>query len=208
VTRAVVEPIAQGGTNDDARRRAGALLATLDHAAGFVLAWEVSPSYSQEGADYTRLFDIPFPPEQAAQTGDVPWRLMPVAADPDHPWLLDLLALWGGEQRVAYLRTAVRSDSEHDLALELGSDDGVKVWWNGEVVLAHNVARAVAPAQERVVVHARAGTNSLLLKVTQNIMGWGACARFTNPDGTPPEGLQYGVPGARQPARASARAAR
>ena len=78
----------------------------------------------------------------------------------------------------------------------MGSDDGLKVWWNGEVVLAHNVARAVAPGQEKVTVHAKSGWNLLMLKVTQNNQGWGACARITNPDGTPAKGLEYRVPSA------------
>src|SRR5207249_3251314 len=72
----------------------------------FVVAWEVSPAYQQDGADYARLFDIAFAPEEAGAE-QVPWRPLPVGTSPDQPWLLDLLALHGGEQRVAYLRTAV-----------------------------------------------------------------------------------------------------
>src|SRR5205807_2275046 len=102
-----------------------------------------------------------------------------------------LLAAVGGEQRVAYLRTAVWSDSSRELILEAGSDDGLKIWWNGSVVLAHNVARAVAPGQEKVTVRAKQGWNRILFKVTQNIMGWGACARFTNPDGSRADKLRF-----------------
>ncbi|HLJ55061.1 MAG TPA: HEAT repeat domain-containing protein [Chthonomonadaceae bacterium] len=190
-TRAALEPIARSGSNEQARARAEALLVVAKRFDDFIVAWDVSPAYQQDGADYTRLFDIPFPPEQKAP---VAWRPMPVGTMPDQPWLLDLLAQWGGEQRVAYLRTAVRCAAERDLRLELGSDDGIKVWWNGEVVHAHNVARAVAPGQERVTVHAKAGWNLLMLKITQNNQGWGACARLTNPDGTPATGLQLAVP--------------
>jgi hypothetical protein len=176
------------------RKRAGEVLARAAKFGDFIAAWEVSPSYQREGADYSRLFDLPFPPEESGQEKTVPWRLMPAGTSPEQPWLLDLLALWGGEQRVAYLRTAVWSDSSRELTLELGSDDGLKVWWNGQVVLAHNVARAVAPAQEKVKVQAKAGWNPLLLKVTQNNQGWGACARVTNPDGSPASGLRFVVP--------------
>ncbi|HLK61767.1 MAG TPA: hypothetical protein VKU00_34795, partial [Chthonomonadaceae bacterium] len=194
-TRKALEPIAQNSANDSARNGAKETLARLSKFGDFVMAWEVSPVYLKEGADYSRLFDIPFPPEEA-QADRVAWRLMPVVTNPDQPWLLDLLALWGGEQRVAYLRTAVYSETARDLILELGSDDGIKVWWNGEVVLAHNTQRGVAPGQEKVTVHVKSGWNPLLLKITQNVLGWGACARFTNPDGSPATGLRYRIPSA------------
>jgi hypothetical protein len=121
---------------------------------------------------------------------------MPVVTNPDQPWLLDLLALWGGEQKVAYLRTAVGTDTARDLTLELGSDDGVKAWLNGTVILANNTQRGVTPGQEKVKVHLNAGWNILMLKVTQNVLGWGACARFANPDGRIVSGLRYTVPSA------------
>jgi hypothetical protein len=58
---------------------------------------------------------------------------MPAGTSPDQPWLLDLLALWSGEQKVAYLRTEVWTETARDLVLELGTDDGAKLWWSGEV---------------------------------------------------------------------------
>jgi hypothetical protein len=45
-------------------------------------------------------------------------------------------------------------------------------------------------------VHAHAGWNRLMLKVTQNNQGWGACVRITNADGTPATGITYSVPAA------------
>src|SRR5262249_35086617 len=134
-----------------------------------------------------------FPPEEAAAR-DVPWRLMPAGGGPDQPWLLDLLATLGGEQRVAYLRTAIWCDTPRELILEMGSDDGIKTWWNGSVVLARNTARAVAPGQERVKVQAKAGWNQLMLKITQNNQGWGAVARIVNGDRTAATGLRIAVP--------------
>lgn len=189
--RAALDPIARNSTNETARTRARDAIALIGKFGDFVTAWEVSPGYQQTGADYSRLFDIPFPPEDSAQQDRVPWRIMPAGTATDQPWLLDLLAAVGGEQRVAYLRTAVWSNSSRDLILEAGSDDGLKVWWNGRVVLAHNVARAVAPGQEKVTVRVDQGWNRMLFKVTQNIMGWGACARFTNPDGSRADGLRF-----------------
>lgn len=192
-TRAAVTPVATAGTNAEARKRAEALLSVASKFGDYVMAWEVSPSYQKEGADYKQLFDTAFPPE-GSDASAVAWRPMPVGTSAAQPWLLDLLELSPGEQKVAYLRTAVHSDAARDLVLEMGSDDGLKVWWNGQQVLAHNVARAVAPGQEKVTVHARPGWNMLLLKVTQNNQGWAACARITNPDGSAATGLTYSIP--------------
>lgn len=193
-TRAALEPIAKSGVDESTRKAAGAALELPAKLGDYIGAWEVSSVYQVDGIDYTHLFDRPFSPEIPKEVGIVTWWILPIVTDPEHPWLLDLLAFWGGEQRVAYLRSAVWSESARDLVLEMGSDDGLKVWWNGQVVLAHNVARAVAPGQEKVTVHLNAGWNSLLLKVTQNNQGWGACARFTNPDGSPATRLRYALP--------------
>lgn len=193
-TREALEPIARDSANEATRTRAREILALMDKLGEYITAWEVSPAYQREGTDYSKLFDIAFPPEQPGRDGSVPWRLMPVGTSADQPWLLDLLALYGGEQKVAYLRTAIWANSARDLTLELGSDDGAKAWWNGLVVVANNVARAVAPGQERVKVQAKQGWNQLLLKVTQNNQGWGAVARVANPDGTTATGLRFSIP--------------
>jgi hypothetical protein len=41
--------------------------------------------------------------------------------------------------------------------LELGSDDGVKVWLNQKLVHAKNVARALRPGSDKVNVALNAG---------------------------------------------------
>jgi hypothetical protein len=192
-TRSALEPIAASGKDEAVRKQAADVLALPTKAGDYIIAWAVSPAYYQDGVDYTRLFDMPFPPEIAGKAMETPWRLMPIVTNPEQPWLLDLLALWGGEQRVAYLRTAVNSDTPRDLILELGSDDGVKGWLNGSVIIAVNTQRGVTPGQEKVKAHLNAGWNTLLLKITQNVLGWGACARFTLPDGSAVQGLKYSV---------------
>lgn len=189
-TAALLQPLASGATDEATRTQASATLALIQSYGDYLTAWEVSPFYAQPGADYSRLFDIAFAPEQADHQVAVPWRLMPAGGSQDQPWLLDLLAVWGGEQRVTYLRTTLRSDVERDAILEMGSDDGIKVWVNGTLVFSHNIARAVAPGQEKAPVHLKSGDNRVLVKVTQNIMGWGFCARVTNPDGSPATGVR------------------
>ncbi len=165
-----------------------AALKQIEALADYVTAWQVAGPYRESGKDYAALFDIAFAPETAPETAN--WRLMPVGTDSARPWLLDLLKLYGGEQCVAYLRTGVYSETEQPAVLELGSDDGVKVWLNGKPVYAHNIARPLTPGSDKASVKLRAGWNSILLKITQNNLGWECCARLVKPDGSRLTGLR------------------
>ena len=109
----------------DAATQAQAVLDQIGRFGDYVSAWEVSPVYTKSGAGPTRLFDIVFPPE-APGSPEVAWQVMPAGTNSKQPWLLDLEAALGGDDRVAYLRTHLHSDRDQTLLLELGSDDGVK----------------------------------------------------------------------------------
>ncbi len=193
--RPVLAAIAQAPASAEIERQARAVLRAIAGFDGFITAWEVSPAYVQAGANCARLFDVPFPPEPDGPGGAVVWRVLPPAAQPNKPWLMDILAVHPGTARVAYARTRVWSPAARQLTLELGTDDGVKLWVNGALVLAHNVTRGCAPGQEKPQVRLRRGWNELLLKITQNIMGWEFCARFVAPDGAPPRDLRCALPG-------------
>jgi hypothetical protein len=103
---------------------------------------------------------------------------------------MDLLKALGGQQCVAYARTWLHSDRDHAAVLELGSDDGVKVWLNQKQIFGLNVARPLQPGSEKVKVMLHAGWNPLLLKITQNNLGWEFCARIRNADGSHLDGLR------------------
>jgi HEAT repeat protein len=156
---------------------------------GYVTRWEVAGPYEQQGKDFSELFDIPFAPE----TGDeasAHWKVLPASANPSESWKMDLLQALGGQQRVAYARTWINSPKQQNVRLEIGSDDGVKVWLNGRVVYANNVSRALQPGSDEVDVTLNAGENPLMLKVTQNTAGWAFCVRFAQPGGEPVAGLR------------------
>jgi hypothetical protein len=104
---------------------------------------------------------------------------------------------------VAYARTWVHCDREQAARLELGSDDGVKVWLNRKVVHANNVFRGLQPGSDKVNVTLVAGWNPLLLKVTQLNQGWAFCARFLKPDGSHLDGLQFAAEPPKAPAASS-----
>ncbi len=177
-------------SSDAVRNQGSALIERINRLGEYVTAWQVSPAYTRDGAGCTELFDIAFAPERGAAE-QVCWRLMPAGTNPEQPWLLDLLALHGGDNRVAYLRNRVWSSETRTVVLELGSDDGVKVWLNGKIVHSNNTMRAIQPAQEKVTLTLQEGWNTLMLKITQNVMGWGVCARFAGAGGRSIEGLRF-----------------
>ncbi len=186
-------------TDADARKAAEAALSDILSGADYITAWQIAGPYLQSGKEYSELFDMVFPPETANAPG-VKWEPIAPGADPKRPWVMDLLKALGGEQRVAYARTWVHSDQQRPVRLELGTDDGVKVWLNGKVVHAVNTFRGLQPGSDKVEVTLNAGWNPLLLKVTQLNQGWAFCARFRAPDGSHLDGLQYSAEPPKRPA--------
>ena len=70
-----------------------------------------------------------------------------------------------GDLAATYLYRTITVKMPRLMMLSLGSDDGIQVWLNGQKILAHDVARAVAPDQEKVVLQLAGGENKLLLKI-------------------------------------------
>jgi len=103
--------------------------------------------------------------------------------------IVDLKAAVGGDQRVAYLRAQLTSPSAQEAQIELGSDDGVKVWLNGEIVHTNNRLRGCIPGEDVFGVSLQEGLNVLLLKVNQGGGDWAACVRIVKPDGSYIDGL-------------------
>jgi HEAT repeat protein len=172
-------------TSEPAQRQSiESLLAQMEATADYITAWNLAGPYTEPGKDYVALFDIVFPPEDVSATHDIPWTTLPDSSSRLHPGIVDLLKSVGGDQRVAYLRTAVFSPVQQPVILELGTDDGVKAWLNGSLVHAHNVARPLTIGSDKVPANLQAGWNVLLLKITQNNLGWEFTARFVQPDGS------------------------
>ena len=60
-----------------------------------------------------------------------------------------------------------------NVAMGVGSDDGVKVWLNGKVVHTNDVHRGTTGIQDLFRVDLRTGSNLLLVKVTDRFGHWG-----------------------------------
>ncbi len=122
---------------------------------------------------------------EAFTTAYAPEREIDLAAAPDGlrwreraDWKDGAVHALEGENSATYLFRTIDVDSDATLDVSLGSDDGIRVWINDELVLSKEVYRGVAPDQERVTLPLRAGANRLLMKI---VNGGGAHGFYFRP---------------------------
>ncbi len=163
----------------------------IDRFEDYISAWEYAGPYFEEGKSATQLFDVEFPPEKGDE--NVGWRVFPFGTDDSRGWVILLDKILGGEERVVYLRTRVLAAEDRDVILELGTNDGCKVWFNGQKIHAVNEGRPLQPGQDKLPIKLNKGWNTIMLAVYQQGGAWSACARITQPDGTSSQGLRYSV---------------
>jgi len=179
----------EAGAKGKTETKAKELLAELEKGADFVTAWEVVGPYRVEGLADEVLFDRAFPPEDPKAAG-IDWKAPGRDPKSEMPWQVDLGYALGGEHCVAYLRTFIWSPAKTKVRLEIGSDDGVKIWLNGKVVHANNAKRPVEDGEDQAVVKLAKGWNRGLVKVTQGEGGWGFSLRVRTLDGKKVDGLK------------------
>ncbi len=192
VARAALKKIVAATPDANRRKTAETLLAQMDAMADFITAWQMAGPYEESGKGHDMLFNTAFAPEKPGS--NVSWRLMATGTSAQMPFLMDILKAMGGEQKVAYVRTRIFSPAAQAARMELGTDDGVKAWLNGKLVHSHNIARPIVVGADKVNVELKEGWNDLMMKITQNSMGWEFCARMVNTDGSRIEGIRFGVP--------------
>ena len=78
-------------------------------------------------------------------------------------------SVFSSENSSNYLVKQITVPADQQLPVSLGSDDGIKVFLNGEAVLSSNVGRAAAPDQEKVILKLKKGRNILLLKIHNGV---------------------------------------
>ncbi|MCD6506871.1 hypothetical protein J7M22_09640 [Candidatus Poribacteria bacterium] len=81
-----------------------------------------------------------------------------------------------------YGYTVIISPDDRDVKMRFGSDDAIKVWVNGEVVLDNPVLRGSSGFQDTADVHLKKGPNTLLVKVCEQGGGWAGFVGFDNMD--------------------------
>jgi hypothetical protein len=149
-------------------------------ARGFLTDWEVAGPYTQSDKRAVDLLDIPFGPELSEE--DLRWRPMSVEVteiDGQDTAHLNLERYLNDHPcQVAYLRTTIPSDRDQVLRLDIRSDDAVKAWLNGQLIHANNTMRGIDVGPDAITVKLKKGTNHLMLKVTQDLWGWGAVVQL------------------------------
>ena len=101
----------------------------------------------------------------------------------DRTGYINLAKFVGGKNCVAYLQNDIWSDKDQDALSLVGSDDGIKIWLNNEVIHANNEKRGAKPDEDEVSVHLKKGWNRFLLKVTNGVGGWGVYVRMRDVNG-------------------------
>ena len=121
---------------------------------------------------------------------------------------LQWTALWSTLDRIEYLTDygkapaprevynaiyVYSSETEHDAVLALGPDDGIRAWWDGNVVIDLATCQGTIPDFVTAPVALTAGWHTLLLKVRDQGGGWGNYARFLHDDGEPITDLELSM---------------
>jgi hypothetical protein len=127
-------------------------------------------------------------------------RLPDDATDTQHQERADLeqivdlaAAFMPNTDAVAYAHVYINAPRTEEALLWIGSDSGVKVFFNGLMVHRNRVDRGLTRDSDRVPVMLVKGWNRLLVKVDQGIDDWGFSARLSTLDGAPVPGLTTAV---------------
>ena len=177
----------------------GPLRRAADEATGhvqrnedFVRTWLFAGPYTKEKTGGGQLLDEAFPPEISGVSG-IEWRPVPPEAL-STPGICDLLKMGAGSDRCGYLLAEILSDTSQDVRFEIGSDDGVKLWLNGDLLHTNNAMRGLSVHQDEVSGRLKAGANRLMLKISQGGGDWAACCRVRSAEGLHLEGLRIRRP--------------
>jgi HEAT repeat protein len=182
--RAALKKLAATTESQARRKQAQQVINEIDKNRGFIRTWLASGPYS-DGNSY----DMAYPPEKDGQ--DVQWTLLTRGIGDK---VIDLdQAVDNRDHCAAYMKTYVWSPADGDVQLQIGSDDGVKVWVNGKQVHANPANRPAKPNQDQAKARFTKGWNQLLVKVIDNSGNWGFCVRVVKPDGGIIEGLRVSV---------------
>ena len=86
--------------------------------------------------------------------------------------------------------TTVTSPDEREVLLKFDSDDQGKIWLNEEQVFTHTKAFSAVIDNYTIPVTLKSGENSILVKVCEEVGGWGFYLRITDTDGKPFDDLK------------------
>jgi hypothetical protein len=152
----------------------------------YIPAWMIiGPFPNRRESDLLRYgLDETFPPEREIDLnktytgagGDpVEWSFI---RTPQHGYV----SLWDKvepyEMVVTYAMTYIYSPEDQTLPFFIGSDDGAKVFLNGDEIYRFLDVRIAEPDQDTIPLNLQQGWNELLLKIENNFGGYAFYARI------------------------------
>jgi len=112
--------------------------------------------------------------------GDHKYQWQPVTVKSD---IIDLITIFGQQDFVfSYAWAKINVSEDKQVLFALGSDDGVKVWLNGELIHKNWIGRAVNRDDDIFRAKLQKGENQLLIKVQNMEGGWGFAIRVMSPE--------------------------
>lgn len=134
-------------------------LMTLQTASLTPDSWNLAGPFP---ATEEKALDKAYDPEKKPAS-EVKWKTL----RGDSKGYFDLAAFHGKEssRTLSYMARTVDSPSDQEVTISVGTDDGCRLWVNGEKVLSHDRAEAATPNRDRVTVKLKKGANAILLKV-------------------------------------------
>ena len=189
--KAALEAIVKSTANKGLKKRASDALDVLGKFEDYIVAWQVAGPYTKGNANSQALFGIVFDPEKPDAKG-VKWQLMPPGTTKSAPYRIepDKVGSLRGGNRCCYFRTRIYSPEKQQVRMDMGSDDGIKVWLGGKPAYANNANRPCSPGQDKAKITLEKGWQPLMVKLTQGGGEWAFCLRFRAADGSRLDGIR------------------
>jgi len=132
-------------------------------------AWQYIGPFG--AASFDEAYDKTFDPEKEVDlkkpSGTLKWEAKPQWADGV------VYNEFSAQNSANYIYRTIEVGADRTLDLSLGSDDAIKVFLNGESVLANKALRGAMPDQEKVTLKLKAGANKLLIKIVNGAASGG-----------------------------------
>jgi len=96
---------------------------------------------------------------------------------------MDFLPHFPNEKRqniAGYVARTFTADKPRDIRIFTGSDDALRVWLNGELIIEKLLLRSAAIDAESADARLREGQNTIIAEVSQRTGGWGLYLRITD----------------------------
>ncbi|WP_309714494.1 PSD1 and planctomycete cytochrome C domain-containing protein [Armatimonas sp.] len=173
----IAEPFVTVGAPEESKRLDGIVVA-LKAAQAEVKRLEARPqptSPSVTLAGWHLAASVSAPTFDAAYDTDK--TLVELTGGTEHTEWVDgvVQSLPETENTAHYLVRTLTTPGVSSLPLSLGSDDAIKLWVNGKLVLGKKITRGVLADQEKVTVTLTPGANTLVLKI---VNGGGAAGFY------------------------------